>query len=549
MIPEKITITLDTCPEGIKVLFAFNKSVVSLLKLIHPNPRTKYKGKAFQYWYFKELDITQFMQTIGRMKNIEVVMSDDVQEIYATQIVKKANETQASKERGIYAADWLKNNPLPIKLYDHQITGIYFLLERKRALLADEQGLGKTFTVLVTAKILQDYYKSQGNEVDIVVLCPAFLKSNWESEAEKIGVNIQTSSYENTPSVFEKDYIMICDEIHLKVENDKSKRTQNYYELAETALHLYNLTATPMSNGKLLNFYPALKAMNVSIAKDKYKYMMKFCDPHDNGFGMSFDGCSNIEEFNRHVTPYIIQRKKHDCLDLPPKQVIDLVIKPSDISLSHKSMADRFLQELREEYERKVENDEISEQGEHLVLFTHLRRHSSIYKADYTVNMVKNLVKVGEPITVFTEFKDTANFIAGCFDVIPVTSKTPQKQKDVIINNFQRGDSKVFVGTIGSCGVGVTLTAARYSIIHDFPWKPSALSQVEDRIHRIGQGRDVTIYHLYANKIDYVIAKIIGMKSENIEKVTAKYRLVKVGSETMQQAMTRVGLQLLEINQ
>jgi SWI/SNF-related matrix-associated actin-dependent regulator 1 of chromatin subfamily A len=49
----------------------------------------------------------------------------------------------------------------------------------------------------------------------------------------------------------------------------------------------------------------------------------------------------------------------------------------------------------------------------------------------------------------------------------------------------------VLVGNIDAAGVGFTLTAARHIIVAELPWTPGALQQVEDRLHRIGQTREV----------------------------------------------------------
>ena len=59
-------------------------------------------------------------------------------------------------------------------LLDHQKEGVKFLLSRKKCVLADEQGLGKT-TELAVAAI-------EGNFDSILIICPASLKGNWKRE-------------------------------------------------------------------------------------------------------------------------------------------------------------------------------------------------------------------------------------------------------------------------------------------------------------------------------------------------------------------------------
>lgn len=45
-------------------------------------------------------------------------------------------------------------------------------------------------------------------------------------------------------------------------------------------------------------------------------------------------------------------------------------------------------------------------------------------------------------------------------------------------------------------GIGINLTAADTVIFYDCDWNPAVDRQAQDRCHRIGQIRDVTIYKL-----------------------------------------------------
>lgn len=61
---------------------------------------------------------------------------------------------------------------------------------------------------------------------------------------------------------------------------------------------------------------------------------------------------------------------------------------------------------------------------------------------------------------------------------------------------FQRGDARVFVGTQRAGGKGLTLNQASYAIYYsnDYPLEPRL--QSEDRFHRMGQDKNVTIIDL-----------------------------------------------------
>ena len=60
------------------------------------------------------------------------------------------------------------------RLFPHQKEGVQFLLTRKKCILADSMGLGKTSTLAVAA--------IEGNFDSTVIICPASLKTNWKRE-------------------------------------------------------------------------------------------------------------------------------------------------------------------------------------------------------------------------------------------------------------------------------------------------------------------------------------------------------------------------------
>ena len=74
-------------------------------------------------------------------------------------------------------------------LFPHQRAGVKFLTTARRALLADEPGLGKTAQAIRSLKKLHD----DGEDVfPALIVCPNTLKSNWQREFDKWwpGVNV-----------------------------------------------------------------------------------------------------------------------------------------------------------------------------------------------------------------------------------------------------------------------------------------------------------------------------------------------------------------------
>ena len=91
-------------------------------------------------------------------------------------------------------------------LFPHQRAGVKFLATARRALLADEPGLGKTAQAIRALKELQ----AQGNDVfPALIVCPNTLKKNWKREFERwwpgVDVEVIKGSATQRRKIFEND--------------------------------------------------------------------------------------------------------------------------------------------------------------------------------------------------------------------------------------------------------------------------------------------------------------------------------------------------------
>jgi SNF2 family DNA or RNA helicase len=94
--------------------------------------------------------------------------------------------TPANELRGLETLE----DPLNEDLFPHQRAGVKFLATARRALLADEPGLGKTAQAIRALKQLQD----NGETIfPALIVCPNTLKKNWKREFDKWwpGLDIQ----------------------------------------------------------------------------------------------------------------------------------------------------------------------------------------------------------------------------------------------------------------------------------------------------------------------------------------------------------------------
>lgn len=105
-------------------------------------------------------------------------------------------------------------------------------------------------------------------------------------------------------------------------------------------------------------------------------------------------------------------------------------------------------------------------------------------------------------LLVFTEFADTARWLAGMFTEAGFTVQTLEgavghRERDQLQQSFLDGQFQILVSTDAG-GEGIDLQSAHVMLDWDIPWSLVRLEQRMGRLHRIGQKKPVHIYHLVA---------------------------------------------------
>lgn len=138
------------------------------------------------------------------------------------------------------------------------------------------------------------------------------------------------------------------------------------------------------------------------------------------------------------------------------------------------------------------------------------------------------LDRLGTPVVVFTQFKETARQVKLICDAIGATSGIimggiPQKERDATKDAFQVGGIDVLIGTIATIREGLTLTRADTCIFVELTWTPTRNDQALRRIHRIGQTRPVTVIRIETiNSLDAKMVTVLQDKSdEQVKALTA----------------------------
>jgi len=443
-----------------------------------------------------------------------------------------------------------KMNKLGRKLFDHQKEGVKFLLERKKCILADDMGIGKSVVGVVSALEL--------GAKSVLIICPASLKLNWkkelsnfcdendifvaksamEWEPKKFTIinydilknyhtivdsrkKVKKGSHINTDIIDHKFDLIIVDEAHM-VKNSGSIRAKILLDVKKhlNPSNIWLLTGTPISN-RPSDYYNLLNLIDSAVASNWQFFVKRYCDGRqirNKQTGKKFwltTGSSNLDELNIRTKNIILRRLKDDVLDLPDKIKI-----PVYFELENKVEYDKVYENYL--LWRKL-NGKGSNVARQLVELTLLRKFLAIEKTKHCIDLIHQFLENGKKIIVFTNYTEELEIIQEEFKNISVSihgaTKSDDRQK--YVDRFQEDDKiRLFIGQIKAAGVGFTLTSADTVIINSLDWVPGNIEQAEDRAYRISQTKNVNIYYLlFDNTVDTLVWNTLEKKRNIIDKI------------------------------
>ncbi|KAE8716655.1 Protein CHROMATIN REMODELING 19 [Hibiscus syriacus] len=123
-------------------------------------------------------------------------------------------------------------------------------------------------------------------------------------------------------------------------------------------------------------------------------------------------------------------------------------------------------------------------------------------KCQTLAELLPSLKRTGHRVLIFSQWTSMLDILEWTLDVIGVTYRrldgsTQVTDRQTIVDDFNN-DTSIFACLLSTRagGQGLNLTGADTVVIHDMDFNPQIDRQAEDRCHRIGQTRPVTIYRL-----------------------------------------------------
>lgn len=543
--PEKLSNNI-LVKKSAFVSFDYNPDIVSFIKqmgtrIYNPNNRS---------W---EIPVNNIISLCNKFENEEIQISGIYEDLHKQE----------------FEIDIPKDFEFKTKPFAHQIDGVRFGLNKKKFLLCDDQGLGKTKQIIDFVGCLE---KTDTINKVLIVCGVNSLKYNWQSEIsihsdEKgwvLGTRFRKTTgkpYEgNTKNKLEDlDNLPDCRYIITNIETlragaEKISKTKYHFPIAEklqelckngtisviafdechkskeptslqsraminvTAKYMVAMSGTPLLNNPLDLYFPMkwLGYENHSF----YQFKQHYCTLGGWG-GSQVVGYKNLEEIRAMMDSIMLRRLKTEVLDLPEKirkiEYVDMTSKQNQI---YKEVYAGVMNDLQK---IKFSNNPLSMMirlrqatGWTGILSNTVQESS---KMERMVELVQEIVTSGQKAIIFSNWEsmtEVAKEKLKAYNPAYITGATKADERMKEVERFQTDNKcKVIIGTIGAMGTGLTLTAAQNVIFLDSPWNMALKAQAEDRAHRIGTKGTVNILTLVCkHTIDERIEELVEKKGQ-----------------------------------
>lgn len=454
--------------------------------------------------------------------------------------------------------------PLKRELFPFQKTGVAYAMEKKRLIIGDQPGLGKTSQAIATIVGL--------NAFPCLVICPSSLKINWQREFDIVagieskilsdGVKNNFAQYHlaGLADVFIVNYeslkkffvekidkgprgkwslknvhfksnigifkSVIIDESH-RVKSFAAQQTKFTKGICIGKEVILALTGTPVIN-KPSDLVAQLGIIDQieTIATSYSKFLERYCSGPR--------GASNLRELNYKLNANCFYaRKKSDVLvDLPAKmrQIVSCEIDNkhrAEYEVASNDLA-TYLAQFKDYTPEQIDK---AMRGEIMVRIGKLKNISARGKLKDVFEYIDDVIESGEKIVVFGHLHEVIDALHNRYPhAVTITGRDNINGRQDSVDRFQNNpDVKLALCSIQAAGVGLTLTASSRVAFVELGWHSAIHDQCEDRCHRIGQLDSVQCtYFLGKDTIDEHIYKIIEDKRSIASAITDADDVVEV---------------------
>lgn len=400
--------------------------------------------------------------------------------------------------------DFLPFDYLPSPLRPYQVDGVRFLVQSQSALLGDDMGTGKTVQTIVALRILFQ----TGKVSSALILVPLTLLPNWDRELLKwaptlTGVTFVRGSKQQRQVQWEKPaHIWVTTYGTVRSDIDDIVRLRHFdIVVIDEIQAIKNSDAAQTRAAKRI---PRARAWGLSGTPientiDDLCSIFDFLKP-----GLLPRNGLTPEVAKRRITEHFKRRRKQDVLqDLPEKTTVEIWLEMQEAQRTAYEIAESEGRVWLEKLGTEVTVQHVLSLLQKLkMLCNRDPKSGESAKLDRLEEMLAEAVAEGSKALVFSQFLDEGvSLLADRLSIYKpsvITGEVTGRKRESAVHLFQTEDScKLLIATPKSGGVGLNLVAGNYVFHFDHWWNPATARQAEDRAHRIGQTKDVFVYHLW----------------------------------------------------
>lgn len=270
------------------------------------------------------------------------------------------------------------------------------------------------------------------------------------------------------------------------------------------------MTGTPIENN-LMELWALLAIVADGLFPSARAFRDLYARPAESGEDPAH-AAATTARLRRRIRPLMLRRTKDlVAAELPAKNDtrVNLPLAPG-----HRRIYDTHLQRERQKVLGLLEDMDKNRFTifQSLTLLRRLALDAALIdpdayegvtsaKREYLVERLPELLAGGHRVLVFSQFTGYLKSIARALsekgiDHLYLDGSTRNRAE--VIEAFRAGAAPVFLISLKAGGFGLNLTEADHVFIMDPWWNPAAEQQAVDRIHRIGQEREVHVYRLVA---------------------------------------------------
>ena len=427
-------------------------------------------------------------------------------------------------------------------LYEHRMGGI----------LADDMGLGKTVQALaLLAHAIEEHRAAVPGEpfAPFLVVAPTSVIANWAAEAERFlpgakVVTITETTAGKTPLAerVAGAHLVLTSYTLLRMDEDayasyaaglgsgegpgtpgwgallldeaqfvKNTGTRAWsIARAMPARTKIAMTGTPLENN-LMELWALLAIVADGLFPSARAFRDLYARPAESGEDPAH-AAATTARLRRRIRPLMLRRTKElVATELPAKNDVRVNLP---LAPGHRRIYDTHLQRERQKVLGLLEDMDKNRFTifQSLTLLRRLALDAALIdpdayegvtsaKREYLVERLPELLAGGHRVLVFSQFTGYLKSIARALsekgiDHLYLDGSTRNRAE--VIEAFRAGAAPVFLISLKAGGFGLNLTEANHVFIMDPWWNPAAEQQAVDRIHRIGQEREVHVYRLVA---------------------------------------------------